>query len=117
MRMRLMSLRSSPVTRDGSDQGGRGKDQGTEINSLRTTVRRAISGPLTPVMNGLSRTLTESLPRRSGRVTDPDCADSQADSAGSIPVTRSKEVKPQVKRLFWSPGLTGPQSLVSVRAI
>ncbi len=48
-----------------------------------------ISGPLTPVTSGLSRSLAETPPRRSGHVTGPDSADSQADSAGSIPVTRS----------------------------
>jgi hypothetical protein len=47
---------------------------------------RAISGPLTPVMSGLSRSLADSPPRRSGHVTGPDGTDSQADSAGSIPV-------------------------------
>ncbi len=52
--------------------------------------RRAISGPLTPVTKGLSRTLTRSLSCRSGHVTGPDGTDSQADSAGSIPVTRSE---------------------------
>ena len=51
--------------------------------------RRAISGPLTPVMSGLSRSLADTPPRRSGHVTGPDGTDSQADSAGSIPVTRS----------------------------
>ena len=62
--------------------------------------RRAISGPLTSVTKGLSRTPTRSLSRRSGRATGPDGADSQADSAGSIPVTRSTQ------RLFgraWMP--------------
>jgi hypothetical protein len=52
--------------------------------------RRAISGPLTPVTSGLSRSLTDTPPRRSGHVTGPNGTDSQADSAGSIPVTRSK---------------------------
>jgi len=51
--------------------------------------RRPIGGPLTSVTKGLSRTLTRSLSRRSGRATGPDGTDSQADSAGSIPVTRS----------------------------
>ena len=51
--------------------------------------RRAISGPLTPVRRGLSRSLADSLLRRSGHVTGPDGTASQADSAGSIPVTRS----------------------------
>jgi len=62
--------------------------------------RRAISGPLAPVTKGLSRSLTDSLSCRSGQVTGPDGTDSQADSAGSIPVTRSTQ------RLFgraWMP--------------
>ena len=41
-----------------------------------------ISGPLTRVKQGLSRSLTDSPPRRSGHVTGPECSDSQADSAG-----------------------------------
>jgi hypothetical protein len=57
--------------------------------------RRAISGPLTPVTRGLSRSLADTQPRRSGHVTGPDGTASQADSAGSIPVTRST-VKSQV---------------------
>ena len=52
--------------------------------------RRAISVPLTPVKKGLSRSLADSPPRRSGHVTGPDGTAFQADSAGSIPVTRSK---------------------------
>ena len=52
--------------------------------------RRAISGPLTPVTSGLSRSVADNPTRRSGHVTGPDGTDSQADSAGSIPVTRSK---------------------------
>jgi hypothetical protein len=67
----------------------------------------AISGPLTPVTRGLSRSLTDSPLRRSGNITGPDGTASQADSAGSIPVTRSK-AKPQVKRLSRSSAL-GPR--------
>jgi hypothetical protein len=55
-------------------------------------VRRAISGPLTPVTKGLSRSLADKPSRRSGHVTGPGGTDSQADSAGSIPVTRSASV-------------------------
>jgi len=51
--------------------------------------QRAISGPLIPVTSGLSRSLADTQPRRSGHVTGPDGTASQADSAGSIPVTRS----------------------------
>jgi hypothetical protein len=54
--------------------------------------RRAISGPLTPVTSGLSRSLADTSPRRSGHVTGPDGTASQADSAGSIPVTRSTKM-------------------------
>ena len=61
-----------------------GEDQGTAISAGRTTVRRAISGPLTPVTSGLSRSLADTPPRRSGHVTSPDGTDSQADS-GRMP--------------------------------
>src|SRR5207248_9361212 len=47
-------------------------------------------------MSGLSRSLADTPPRRSGHVTGPDGTDSQADSAGSIPVTRST-VKAQIR--------------------
>jgi hypothetical protein len=62
---------------------------------MRGQDRRAINGPLNPVTSGLSRSLADTPPRRSGHVTGPDSTDSQADSAGSIPVTRSM-VKAQV---------------------
>jgi len=42
------------------------EEQGTEISAGRTTDRRAISGPLTPVRSGLSRSLADSPSRRSG---------------------------------------------------
>jgi hypothetical protein len=42
--------------------------------------RRAISGPLTPVRGGLSRSLADRLTRRSGHVTGPDGTASQADT-------------------------------------
>jgi hypothetical protein len=58
-----------------------GEDQDAAINADRTAVRRAISGPLTPVTRGLSRSLADTLPRRSGHVTGPDGTASQADSA------------------------------------
>src|SRR5579864_7086954 len=57
--------------------------------------RRAISGPLTPVTSAPSRSLADTPSRRSGCMTGPDGTDSQADSAGSIPVTRSKELRPR----------------------
>jgi hypothetical protein len=81
-----------------------GQDQGTAISTGRTAVRRAISGPLTPVTKGLSRSLADTPPRRSEHVTGPDGTDSQADSAGSIPVTRSN-VKVQVGEPFRTLGL------------
>jgi hypothetical protein len=59
-----------------------GVDQGTVISAGRTAVRRAISGPLTPATSGLSRSLADTLLRRSDHVTGPDGTDSQADSAG-----------------------------------
>ena len=68
--------------KDGSYRGGR-EDQDAAISAGRTAVRRAISGPLTPVMSGLSRSLADTSPRRSGHVTGPDGTDSQADSLGS----------------------------------
>ena len=71
-----------------------GEDQGTAIRAGRTAVRRAISGPLTPVTSGLSRSLADTPLRRSGNVTGPDGTASQADSAGSIPGTRSTAKAP-----------------------
>jgi hypothetical protein len=50
---------------------------------------RAISVPLAPVKEGLSRSLVGTLRRRSGQVGRANGINSQADSAGSIPVTRS----------------------------
>ena len=55
-----------------------GEDQGTAISAGRTTVRRAISGPLTPVTSGLSRSLADTPRRRSGHATGPDGTASQA---------------------------------------
>ena len=90
---RALTRRPRPEGRQLSRRTG--EDQGTAISPDWTAVRRAISGPLTPVTSGLSRSLADTLPRRSGRVTGPDGTASQADSAGSIPVTRST-VKSQV---------------------
>ncbi len=73
-------------------------EQGTGDRRGLRQGRRAISGPLTAVTSGLSRSLADRLIPRSGHVTGPDCTDSQADSAGSIPVTRST-VKMQVRGL------------------
>src|SRR5882757_4965585 len=57
-----------------------GEDQGPAIRTGRIAVRRAISVPLTPVTSGLSRSLADTPPRRSGHVTGPDGTASQADS-------------------------------------
>ena len=59
------------------------------FSAVRTAVRRAISGPLKPVTSGLSRSLADPPPRRSGHVTGTDGTASQADSPDSISVTRS----------------------------
>ena len=87
------------------------KDQDAAIGEGRTAIRRAISGPLTPVTSGLSRSLADTPPRRSGRVTGPDGTDSQADSAGSIPVTRSTQTPGRLRLsepLVSSSGPNGP---------
>ena len=65
---------------------------------------RAISGPLTPVTSGLSQSLADTPRCRSDHATGPDGTDSQADSAGSIPVTHSN-VKVQVGCNFRTLGL------------
>jgi hypothetical protein len=55
-------------------------------NLFGMSASRRLSGhqrPLTSVTSGLSRSLADTPPRRSGRVTGPDGADSQADSLGS----------------------------------
>jgi hypothetical protein len=66
--------------RDGSYQGGRGRVRAPPSAHAGPWVRRAINGPLTPVKRGLSRSLADSLPCRSGHVTGPDGIASQADS-------------------------------------
>ena len=81
-------MRAARARPGGVEQTHR-EDQDAAISEGRTAVRRAISGPLTPVASGLSRSLACTPPRRSGHVTGPDGTDSQADSAGSVPVTRS----------------------------
>ena len=81
----------------GIEEDGGGPGHGHQ--RARAAVRRAISGPLTPVTSGLSRSLADIPLRRSGHVTSPDRTDSQADSAGSIPVTRSK-TKMQVRAVL-----------------
>jgi hypothetical protein len=56
------------------------EDQDAAIGACGIAVRRAISGPLTPVTSGLSRSLADTPHCRSGHVTGPDGAASQADS-------------------------------------
>jgi hypothetical protein len=84
---RALTQRPRPEGRQLSRRTG--EDQGAAVSPDRTAVRRAISGPLTPVTSGLSRSLADTPPRRPDGITGPDGTDSQADSAGSIPVTRS----------------------------
>jgi hypothetical protein len=64
--------------------------------------RRAISVQLAPATSGLSRSLADTPTRRSGHVEGRSRTDSQADSAGSIPVTRSNQEGPRSKRALWS---------------
>jgi hypothetical protein len=84
---RALTRRPRPEGRQLSRRTG--EDQGPAIRTGRIAVRRAISVPLTPVTSGLSRSLADTSPRRSGCVTGPDSTDSQADSASSIPVSHS----------------------------
>ena len=80
---RALTQRPRPEGRQLSRRTG--DDQDAAISSGRTTARRAISGPLTPVTRGLSRALADTASRRSGHVTGPGGTASQADSAGPIP--------------------------------
>jgi len=93
-----------------------GEDQSAAISAGRTMVRRAISVPLAPVTSGLSRSLADTPPRRSGHVTGSDGTDSQADSAGSIPVTRSN-TKAQVRTTAPEPGPCCFTAATAFRAI
>jgi hypothetical protein len=77
---------------------------------------RAISVPLAPVNEGLSRSLAGRPRRRSGQVTGVNGTNSQADSAGSIPVTRS-HAKAQVGEGVSSLGLARWRSSWDRRAI
>jgi hypothetical protein len=52
----------------GSYRGG-GTEAGRGIGASQTTIRRAISVPLTSVKKGLSRSFPDALPCRSGRTT------------------------------------------------
>jgi hypothetical protein len=78
--------------------------------------RRAISVPLTPVKTGLSRSVADIPHCRSGCMTGPDGTDSQADSAGSIPVTRST-LKAQVRTIVPEPGPCCFTAVAAFRAI
>ena len=78
------------------DGGGAGRRPSAQAEPR---FARAIGALLTLGTSGPARSLADTPPRRSGHVTGPDGTDSQADSAGSIPVTRSvtrSESKPQV---------------------
>ena len=69
-------------------RGGQGRNRGQD-QARSAADHRAISVPLTPVKEGLLRSFAGKPRRRSGLVQAPNGTDSQADSAGSIPVTRS----------------------------
>ena len=73
---RALTLRPRPEGRQLSRRTG--KDQAAAINAGRTTTRRAISVPLTPVTRGLSRSLADTPARRSGGITGPDGTDFQS---------------------------------------
>ena len=94
---RALTQRPRPERRQLSRRTG--EDQGAAIRADRNSVCRAISGPLTPVTRGLSRSLADTPPRRSGRVTGPDGTASQADSAGSTS-----------RPVHWEPGRRWPSS-------
>ena len=83
-----------------------GEDQDAITSVGRTTVRQAISGPLTSVTSGLSRSSADTPPRRSGHVTGSDCTDSQADNAVRFP--SPLQGKAQVRTAVPSLGLVGP---------
>jgi hypothetical protein len=89
LRGRFASLDTAATARGMAAIKEDGGGEGHGINAGRTTVGRAISVPLTPVTKGLSRSLADTLNPRSGRRRSRNRTDSQADSAGSIPVTRS----------------------------
>ena len=72
---------------------------------------RAISVPLAPVKTGISRSLVDSQPHSSGHMRAPEGSDSQADSAGSIPVTRSKAKTPGQQRPIGRHGASHELSL------
>ena len=103
---RFASLDTAATARGTAAIEEDGEDQDTAISAGRTVNRWAISGPLTPVTSGLSRSLADTPSRRSGRVTGLDGTASQADSAGSISVTRSKGLGPGQSRF----GASAPRS-------
>jgi hypothetical protein len=76
---RALTQRPRPEGRQLSRRTG--EEQGTAISTGRTTVRRAISRPLTAVTSGLSRSTADTPSRRLGHVTGPDGTASQADSS------------------------------------
>ena len=60
-----------------------GEDEGAVNGVGRTAIRRAISGPLSSVTSGLSWSIPDTPPRRSGHVTGSDGTASQADRPAS----------------------------------
>jgi len=79
LRGRFASFDTAATTRGMAaiEEDGRGAGHG--VGGGEVDVRRAISGPLTPVTRGISRSLKDNAPRRSGPTGAPDCTDSQAD--------------------------------------
>ena len=80
--------------------------------------RRAISVQLAPATSGLSRSLADTPTRRSGHVKRRSRTDSQADSAGSIPVICSvicsNQEGPMSKSALWSSSATTRRERSSV---
>jgi hypothetical protein len=102
-----------PVETAAIEEDGEGQD--TAFSAGRTAVRRAISGPLTR-WRAVSHGHSDTLLRRSRYVTGPDGTASQADSAGSIPVTRST-TKAQVRTTVPEPGPCCFTVIAAFRAI
>ena len=68
-RGRFASLDTAATARGIAAIEEEGGGPGRAISAGRTAARRAISGPLTPVTSGLSRSLADTSHRRSGRTT------------------------------------------------
>jgi hypothetical protein len=72
---------------------------------------------LAPVTSGLSRSLADTPTRRSGHVEGQSRSDSQADSAGSIPVTRSNREGSRSERVSRTLGFRRLMAVTGRRAI